>query len=291
MKYRVIDSTRLSDGIRVMIKSVSRTDDEIPIARFLSTDNLLQDPTNHCVPILDIFDDPIDPSLAMLVMKYLRPFDNPELRTIGDVTDFIFQTLEGLCFIHNQGVAHRDCASANIMMDAQLLFPQGHHPVRLGYLEDGLHEAPCLSRQERPVKYYFIDFGLSSRFEENQTPLVLGTKGRDKEPPELDDETPYNPFLLDIFILGNVYLKEFAEKYYGLEFLGPLIDDMLQTEPEDRPTAEIAFRTFQKIQSSLTEPTLRWRLRSRKETAPERVVYDTVAAAREGIYRIKRMIV
>lgn len=105
----------------------------------------------------------------------------------------------------------RDCASANIMMDAQLLFPQGHHPVRLGYVEDGLHEAPCLSRQERPVKYYFIDFGLSSRFEENQTPLVLGTKGRDKEPPELDDETPYNPFLLDIFILGNVYLKEFAE--------------------------------------------------------------------------------
>lgn len=66
---------------------------------------------------------------------------------------------------------------------------------------------------------------------------------------------------------------------------------MVQPEPRKRPTAEAAYHLFREIQAGLAETTLRWRLRSRKESAPERVVYDTVAAAREGIYRIRRMIV
>lgn len=66
---------------------------------------------------------------------------------------------------------------------------------------------------------------------------------------------------------------------------------MLQPEPSHRPTAPGCYAIFQGIKASLTESTLRWRLRSRKESAPERVVYDTVAVAREGIYRIKQMIV
>lgn len=96
-------------------------------------------------------------------------------------------------------------------MDGEPLFPKGHHPVRLDYLEDGVHDAPYLSRQNHPVKYYFIDFGISSYFDPGVVPLVIGTQGRDKEPPELDDRRPYNPFPLDIFILGNLYRKEFVE--------------------------------------------------------------------------------
>lgn len=105
------------------------------------------------------------------------------------------------------------------MMDGQPLFPQAHHPVRLDYLDDGARDAPYLHRQDRPVRYYFIDFGLSTRFEQGMSPLVVGTKGRDKDPPELDEDIPYNPFLLDIFILGNVYRREFLEVCLGLTFL------------------------------------------------------------------------
>lgn len=96
-------------------------------------------------------------------------------------------------------------------MDGEPLFPQGHHPVRLDYLEDATHDAPHLTRFDHPVKYYFIDFGISSYFDPGTVPLVVGTQGRDKEPPELDDHRPYNPFPLDIFILGNVYRREFLE--------------------------------------------------------------------------------
>lgn len=96
-------------------------------------------------------------------------------------------------------------------MDARSLFPQGHHPVRLNYSPDGVYQISPLNRQDRPVKYYFIDFGLSSHFKPGDTPLVVGTKGRDKEPPELSDTDPYNPFPLDIYILGNMYLHEFVQ--------------------------------------------------------------------------------
>ncbi|KAK7691420.1 hypothetical protein QCA50_004819 [Cerrena zonata] len=177
------------------------------------------------------------------------------------------------------------------MMDGGPLFPQGHHPVRLDYLEDGARDAPYLSRQDHPVKYYFIDFGISSYFDPGIAPLVVGTQGRDKEPPELNKYRPYNPFPLDIFILGNLYRKEFFEKYYGFEFLEPLIVCMTHEDPRSRPTAQAAFDMFREIRADLAESTLRWRLRSRNESVPERVVYDTVAAAREGIYKIKRMMV
>lgn len=77
-----------------MIKSVSASDNEIPIARLLSRRELQDDPANHCIPILDVVNDPLEPAKAMMIMPYLRPFDDPDFRTIGEVVDFISQTLE-----------------------------------------------------------------------------------------------------------------------------------------------------------------------------------------------------
>ncbi|KAI0077838.1 hypothetical protein K474DRAFT_1707019 [Panus rudis PR-1116 ss-1] len=288
--YIVIDATRKKDGVRVSLKVVDRATQEAQIGQYLSRLEVRDDPRNHCVPILDVLPDPLDLSHQLIVMPYLRPFNDPEFMTIGEVADFARQTLEGLTFMHAQGVAHRDCAAGNIMMDGRPLFPQGHHPVRMDYTEDALWDAPSLSRIDHPVKYYFVDFGISSRFRPGENPLVVGEVGRDKEPPELSKEIPYNPFMLDIYILGNVYQKEFVEKYHGLEFLQPLISSMLNRIPSSRPTAADAAMAFTRIRSGLHPSLLRRRLRSRKETAPERVLNDTVAAAREGIYHLKRFV-
>lgn len=97
------------------------------------------------------------------------------------------------------------------MMDGSPLYPQGHHPIRLESTADGIYDAIPLSRTDRPVRYFFIDFGISSCFRPGEPPLVLGRKGRDKGPPELSNEIPYNAFHLDIFLLGNVYNKEFFQ--------------------------------------------------------------------------------
>lgn len=65
---------------------------------------------------------------------------------------------------------------------------------------------------------------------------------------------------------------------------------MKKQEPRQRPTAQQASAMFEDIRSHLNDSLLRWRLRSRTESAPERVVYDTVAVAREGIYHLKRLV-
>ncbi|GBE78924.1 predicted protein [Sparassis crispa] len=286
----VIDATRKADGELVSLKSVEKDGSEVTIARFLSRPELRLDPTNHCVPMVDILPDPIDSKAAILIMLYLRPFNDPGFGAIGEVVEFMRQTLEGLCFLHDQGVAHRDCAAANIMMDARSLYPHGHHPIRIAASQDGIHMLAPLSRSDCSVRYYFIDFGISSLIKKGESPYVLGRQGRDKELPELSSEITYDAFKVDIFTLGNLYKKEFLQAYLDLEFLEPLVQKMTAHSPDQRPTAAVAFAVFESIRHRQSSSLLRWRLRRRDETAPERVVYDTMAAAREGIYRLRHFV-
>ena len=96
------------------------------------------------------------------------------------------------------------------MMDGRALYPDGHHPVRRNYSPDASHEVKPLPRAACDVRYYFIDFGLSSWFAEGESSLVLGRTGRDKEIPELSSDIPYDAYRADVFALGNLYYKEFV---------------------------------------------------------------------------------
>ncbi|PIL24563.1 hypothetical protein GSI_12447 [Ganoderma sinense ZZ0214-1] len=176
------------------------------------------------------------------------------------------------------------------MMDGRTLYPEGHHPVRTDFLPDGANDARPFPRSSANVRYYYIDFGLSRLFEEGESPLVLGRTGRDKEIPELSNEVPYDAYRADVFALGNLYYKEFISKYHGLDLIQPLVDMMKWKNPAQRPSADAAFHIFESIYGRTDEALLRWRLRSRTESAPERVVYDTVAVAREGIYQLRKLI-
>lgn len=68
--------------------------DEIAIAKYLSSEASSEDPRNHCVPVLDFFPDPLDHEIYLMVMPYLRPFDDPPFGAIGEVIDCVQQTLE-----------------------------------------------------------------------------------------------------------------------------------------------------------------------------------------------------
>ncbi|KII88218.1 hypothetical protein PLICRDRAFT_110998 [Plicaturopsis crispa FD-325 SS-3] len=287
--YNVIDATRVAGG-QVAIKLVENNTPEISIAQYLTSPALLWNPTNHCVPIIDVIPDPRSRNISYLVMPLLRPFDNPDFCFVGEVIDFIGQTLQGLNFIHDQNVAHRDCAAKNIMMDAGPLYPRGFHPMRRRFSRDAMHELTPLSRIDHPVRYYFTDFGLSTRFAPNQPHLVVGAKGRDKEVPELSRDIPYNPFKVDIFILGNLYRMSFIEKYQDLDFLFPLVHVMTQLDPNRRPSASDAFDLFRDIHDQLDTSISRRRLRPRNETVPERVVRDTLAVAKDGMSSIRRFV-
>ena len=49
--------------------------------------------------MLDAFPDPLFPNRSLMVMPYLRPFDDPEFVLVGDAIDFVTQMLEVIYFI------------------------------------------------------------------------------------------------------------------------------------------------------------------------------------------------
>lgn len=69
-------------------------ENEIKIATLFSTEALRDDPENHCVPILDTFQDDSDPSFAYIVMPFLRLMDDPPFEYVNDVVDLTDQLLQ-----------------------------------------------------------------------------------------------------------------------------------------------------------------------------------------------------
>ena len=92
------------------------------------------------------------------------------------------------------------------------------------YNPDGIGSAKHVNRSDlmeddsKRVRYYFIDFGIStwfrdrSRTELGKDSFVTGWHGIDRDVPELffpDD--PYDPFPVDVYIIGNLIKKTFVE--------------------------------------------------------------------------------
>ncbi|KAH9031616.1 hypothetical protein EDB85DRAFT_2133406 [Lactarius pseudohatsudake] len=256
----LVDATRISDDRLVCIKEVKTGNLESRIALTLSD---IDDPANRSVPILDTFVDPVDKSISYLVMPFLRLPDDPVFGVVGEVVDFADQVLEGLAFMHSRGVAHRHISINNILMDATCMFPRGFHPLRDSFLPHDISAlAPTIPRLDVGVKYYFVDYRFSSYFPEGTEPqLVLGLAGRDRDVPELSDEVPYDPFKVDILMIGNVLRRELVGNYSNLGFFIPLIEAMTQSDPSNRPSAEHALQQWRTIRGRINFLRRLWRLR------------------------------
>lgn len=95
-------------------------------------------------------------------------------------------------------------------MDAQPLYADGYHPINRRKTPDYTRSVKPSGRRGHPIKYYYIDFGLSSYFKDGEPPYVVGRKGAcTVDIPEFDlpDGIQYNAFMLDIFMLGQMYVE------------------------------------------------------------------------------------
>lgn len=103
----------------------------------------------------------------------------------------------------------------NIMMDAGKLYIDPFHPEYPVMKRDFSGFARFKTRTERPPKYYFIDFGLSRRYDASVVnPLEYPVLGGDKQVPEFQDsgrDRLYNPFPTDVFYIGNVIKQDFLD--------------------------------------------------------------------------------
>ena len=91
------------------------------------------------------------------------------------------------------------------------LYPYGHHPQLLFSYQPGGPDdirlkdyPPFTSRTLNPVRYYFIDFGVSVRFDSMESRKRLrGGIGHDFEPPEFF-KGPWDPFKVDMRRFGQI---------------------------------------------------------------------------------------
>lgn len=116
-------------------------------------------------------------------------------------------------------------------MDADALFFEPFHPTETMMDAHMQHQLIHLPRGSARVKYYFIDFGLSTDISQGPEPKraeyvpqirmadgqltaahwVTGRHGRDQDVPELSDDIEYNALMVDIFTVGNFLRKRFYD--------------------------------------------------------------------------------
>ncbi|KAJ6538869.1 kinase-like domain-containing protein [Mycena vulgaris] len=268
----VIDAVCTNDNSKVLLKKIEK--DVFPyeqeIGEFLTS--LGPSPQNHCVPILRTLQPPDDENLRIIVTPLLRIYDSLRFDTIGEAVEFFRQIFEGLQFMHLHHIAHRDCNPNNIMMDGLHLYPHGFHSdVSHQHLKPTSYSDPShFTRTQRPVKYYFIDFGLSRQYDPSKgPPMEEIIQGGDKSAPEFHIPGNYycDPFATDIYYLGNLIRQDFLEEdearsvygRIGFEFMRPLVSDMVHNDPTMRPKIDEVVARFQEIQKDLSS----WKLRSR----------------------------
>jgi len=280
-----IDAVRVSDGMRVMIKKTSPLTSETAVLRFVNSPTLTDDPSNHCVPVLDIFPDSSDSTTVFVVMPFLREFHDPPFGTVFEGVEFMRQTLVGINFLHKSGVAHLDCTAQNIMMDAPRMYPNSFHPTRKTQNIDGISRAKYISRTKaKSVKYLFIDFGLSRLIRSERDRRMRIKMGARQLPPEIERGEEYDPFPVDMYYLGNVYREHLLEPYANMEFIRPLVESLIQQDPKARPSAPQALARFESLVSSRKGYSLRWRVRKHGEGRWSRYIGEIWSIGQEVLF-------
>ncbi|KAJ3527136.1 hypothetical protein NM688_g8170 [Phlebia brevispora] len=283
--HNLMDATRISDGKVVMLKKINDATHpyELQINRLFSTEPIASHPSNHCARAYEILDVPGETALHILVMPFLRPFNRPAFETVGEMVDCLQQVFEGLQFMHQCHIAHRDCMDLNIMMDPTPLYPNLYHPRKILLSMDLKSSAKHYTRTRRPTKYYFIDFGLSGIYDPAKGPAVdYPVLSGDKTVPEYrsNSRNPHQVYPTDVYYIGNMVRESFLQTYQNVDFLRPLVGDMVQDDPSKRPSMDEVVRRFAEIQRSLSWWKLHSRLVPQGETGTDKIYRSTKHAFR-----------
>ena len=90
-----MDATRRLDGKHVMFKRIfpEEGSHELRTMQLFSSSEVARDLRNHCVPLLNVIEIP-NTRQKLMVMPFLRPFNNPRFQTFGEFVAFFTQVCE-----------------------------------------------------------------------------------------------------------------------------------------------------------------------------------------------------
>ncbi|KAH9478393.1 hypothetical protein JR316_0008847 [Psilocybe cubensis] len=235
-RWNLIDAVRLQDGKNVVIKRVVLEHDNIAILQLLNKPEMLSDPRNNTVPLLDVI--------------YLQNLSGEQGKD---------NALIGVQFLHEHQIAHRDACILNFMMDPTNVLPKGFHHANASCQPDGKTPIEFNDRcLVGTVRYYLIDYETADIFPPGT--LCIGRYGQEKDVPEMSDTVPYDPFKLDVYQVGCV-IRTLIEEYEGLDFLAPVRDSLTCQSPETRPTATESLSILRATVSNVEPITLSKKIR------------------------------
>ncbi|CAE6454027.1 unnamed protein product [Rhizoctonia solani] len=269
--YRTLDAVRIVDQKLVMIKMIIPSLEtqeglhELDIMRRFSSAEFANDEDNHVVPILDAFGIPGVGGGMFYIMPLLTPYDRPPFQSLNEIYDFLRQTFEGLLFLHRNNIAHRDIASANVMMDARPLYYEQFHPLHPSFTHDGQHLVQTRNRTEAPVKYYYIDFGFSFWRRDGGSNWARGKEAREPAP-EQAEGLAYDPFSADVYQLGALIRRDLIPGIPSLKFMIPLARAMTEKDPQKRTKLSEAREAMHHSFRAQGARRLRWPLIPRNAT-------------------------
>ncbi|KAG8719280.1 hypothetical protein FRC08_003230 [Ceratobasidium sp. 394] len=298
LALNVLDATRLEDNRQVAIKILILSPDdrngaeEVEILQYFSSDALKNDPENHVVPCLDTFPIPDVPGGMFIVTPLLTKYDDPNLYDLSEVHDFLDQLFRGLEYLHKHNIAHCDIASPNIMMDAYPLYDEPFHPFYHFRSLDGKRRVrPRYLRSQRPVRYYYIDFGYAKWFRDGDAGprTVVGWRAREQTPEQVEG-FPYDPFKADIFQLGAIIRRDLIPNISSLGFLLPLARAMTEEDPSKRPTLTHARQTMDTQFLGLSGWRTRWPIVPEDSTTKQRFIYFYAGVVTEVVIFLRRLV-
>ncbi|KAI0045017.1 hypothetical protein FA95DRAFT_1561583 [Auriscalpium vulgare] len=199
----------------VCIKYMPASSMGLRYGMILDAPHLRVDPRNHAVPVFEMFPN-YDGTMAYTVLPFLQSVELTQLRSTEQILDFVSQLLQGLEFMHEQGVAHGNIS---------------------------LHHIMLLPIEPSSSKYVFIDYSQSSFVRSENRPTTLAnatTAGRDC----INNIDSFFSLKRDILMLGRVF-QEARKLSRSLRFLDGIISSMVHQEPRCRPSAAAAFEQLQ----------------------------------------------
>ncbi|KAJ3826933.1 kinase-like domain-containing protein [Lentinula raphanica] len=166
---------------------------------------------------------------------------------IAHALEMMSQIMEGIAFLHDHLVAHRDLFFGNFLSSR-----------RHGRWD------PARKNDFLRPRYYIIDFEMAVQFSPDSDPATRMVTGpplpwdiyRRPAPPEMKSDLPYCPFKADVWQVGKTFIALLLHIEHDIPDIIRLLRRMCDDNAEDRPSAREAVDQLNKIRNELPTETL-----------------------------------
>ncbi|KAF7306464.1 hypothetical protein MIND_00437600 [Mycena indigotica] len=205
------------------------------------------------VPNLDLI--PFDNHWLLVMPRWGAAYGcNAWFASVKCLLDFVEESLEGVVFLHQHRIVHRDLASHNQFVN---------HVSPSGASISSQPENRLRLQSENFLRYGWLDFGYSVALPEDvaledcRFPWEASFAGAYDVPPDLwQGEYLYNPFAFDVGTLGIFFCTHFQHLTPQIHLLAPLLDGMTHPNIGSRLTAQKALELLRQLRDRLTKKQL-----------------------------------